>query len=188
MQLQKIKKACMAYLTCTIIHAESGDWISNGLAMYSADGVPMTPDTLAALWGLTSKERDALSIREGAAEDMGYEEDAISNVSDGDDVELVYRDAIESGGKVVRIYESLAGMLYIPAEILAPVEKKDGVSLGLRRIKRFGKDDMLVVSMEGYLATGYFVACDGKSNIGKEVRKRVEALEALTRGGEESAI
>lgn len=182
MQLQKIKKACQAYNTCTIIHAESGDWISNGLAMYSADGVPLTPDTLAALWGLTSKERDALVIHEGAPEDMGFEEDAISNVSDGDDVQMVYRDAIESGGKVVRIYASFAGMLYIPAEILAPVEKKDGVTLGLRRIRRFDKNDLLVVSSEGYLATGYFVANGGKSIIGKDVRQRVEALEALTRG------
>ena len=63
MQLQKIKKYAMSGTGCTIVHTvESGDWIQCGIAAYAADGVPLTADVLAALWGLTTKEKDILNI------------------------------------------------------------------------------------------------------------------------------
>lgn len=188
MQLQKIKKYAMSTMQCTIIHtAESGDWIQCGIAAYSADGVPLNVDVLAALWNLTSKERDQLNIQSATLEDIGYDEEAWSSVSDADDIEIVYQDAIEAQGDIVRIYKSYAGTLYLPTAALKPVERKDGVTLGLRRVKHFGKDNLLVVSMEGYLTTGIFAAMGDRSIVGKTVRERVRSLAELTRAAEEDA-
>lgn len=188
MQLQKIKKYAMSTMQCNIIHtAESGDWIHCGIAAYSADGVPLNTDVLAALWNLTSKERDQLNIQSATLEDIGYDEEAWSSVSDADDVEIVYQDAIEAQGDIVRIYKSHAGTLYLPTAALKPVKRKDGVTLGLRRVKHFDKDDLLVVSMEGYLTTGIFAAMGDRSIVGKTVRERVRSLAELTRAAEEDA-
>ena len=188
MQLQKIKKYALSTMQCTIIHtAESGDWIQCGIAAYSADGVPLNVDVLAALWNLTSKERDQLNIQSATLEDIGYDEEAWSSVSDADDVEIVYQDAIEAQGDIVRIYKSHAGTLYLPTAALKPVERKDGVTLGLRRVKHFEKDDLLVVSMEEYLTTGIFAAMGDRSIVGKTVRERVRSLAELTRAAEEDA-
>ncbi len=182
MQMQKIKKVCVAEGRADLMHTEGGDWIVCGQAMYSCDGLSLTPDMLAALWGLTAKERNLMTMQEYTPADIGLREEDVSNVSDGDDVEMVLQDSLETPAGLVRIYKGYNGNVYLRDALLTPVEKKDGVAVGLRRVQKFENERFIAVNMQGHTATRLFYANSDAGDLAKAVRRRVMKLYDLTGG------
>lgn len=64
MNVEKIKKRCMKYGTCVLITNDDQQWIGTDEALYSVEGVRLSAESIAGLFGLNREEQDKLQILE----------------------------------------------------------------------------------------------------------------------------
>lgn len=111
MNIQAIKRACLARMTAVLLTAPDGkQWITSGQSVYPVEGLRLDLDGLEALFDLTEKKRANLYMREGTSDDARL--DATDREGDEPAKEagkLVYLDelfiALETGRGIVYIPE-----------------------------------------------------------------------------------
>ena len=184
MQLDKIRKVCLANGAANLMHADCGDFINSGGAFYFCDGLAFTPDMLAAIFGLTEKQKALVVMQEFTPEDVGLrdgEEDSdVASLSDAEDKPLTLEETLETSQGTVRIYRApgeRSTRLYLPDAAIRAAEKKDGVEICLRRT---AAGECLAVACEGYLVRALFRADAGSGPLARAVRRRVLKLAAVT--------
>ena len=64
MNVEKIKKRCMKYGTCVLITNDDQQWIGTDEALYPVEGVRLSAESIAGLFGLNRDEQENLQIRE----------------------------------------------------------------------------------------------------------------------------
>lgn len=160
MNIAKIKRACLEHEQITLLHTEEGDWIGDGTALWTCDGMRFSADQVSVMMGLTPKQRSLTPITECTPADLNLAEEDFCAVSDADDVALAEVCAVSlDHGKAVVAYQrrdlnlrELRQERYLIGEgVFAPVETRDGPEIGLRTAL---SGEKLIVAARGYIAVG----------------------------------
>lgn len=95
-----------------------GQWLGDGFAAYPLDGLPyMIEPTLCALFDITEKQRETYFFRHGPSPD-GV---CLDNM-DSTEMKLDKENfSIAFGGKVLRPFQTRAGITFIETKYLSPV-------------------------------------------------------------------
>ncbi len=179
MQMNRIKRHCLAKGTANLMHTEGGDYIDAGGAFFSCDGLTFTPDTLATIWGLTRKKRFSCMMQEYTPADIGLSEDMVSMVADGEDKAIALVETVATEHGLVRIYASPEGdgYWYTMDEPLKAIEKRKVTEICLRR-----KDGRaMIVACEGYIVAMLAHADKDSGAYARAVKRRAEKLSAITK-------
>lgn len=72
MNLNAIKRNCMALGNAILMNAPGGQWISNGRAAWPVEAVELDEEAVACLFNLSEKQRNKMHIREMRQGDMRF--------------------------------------------------------------------------------------------------------------------
>lgn len=123
MKIQAIKKACMDREVFYLFNSRSGrQLLSNGVAAWPVEGITLTADMIPALFDLSEKQVQKLTIHETA---VPSEEHYVLEPMAGEE-ELKDLGLIWDAGTFYRALQSENGVLFIEAEQTKPGENKEG--------------------------------------------------------------
>lgn len=151
MKIQAIKKLCVDAGSVILFDMDDGQqWIGNGMAFWSTDGITLNEDMIPVLFDLNAKQRSEISIRRQDAPDMErYGMVPMQGEEMMDDLGLVW-----ACGSFYRALRSKRrGLLFVDTALLKPVESKEGIQFYVARYSERGTPiiaaygDMLVSAL-----------------------------------------
>lgn len=166
MKIQAIKKLCMDRRAFYIFNCSRGQqFLGNGVALWPVDGFQLTASMIPALFDISEKEKEKLTIREIEAIDERYtmepgpEEEPLKDLG-----------TIWHAGRFFRALEGSEGVLFIDTALTKPGEDRDGKFVYALR-KRPG-DTVPIVACYGDMLASAIVLPE----IGREMMERLEEI------------
>lgn len=123
MKIQAIKKLCMEMESFMLFNCENGrQLLCDGRGAWPVEGIKLTSDIIPALFDITEKQQDKISIRELPVPD---EERFALEPMEGEE-ELTDMGTIWNDGNFIRVLSGEDGLLFINQALTKPGENKEG--------------------------------------------------------------
>ena len=185
MNIARIKRKCLEARTIAVMHADEGDWIGDGDAWWTCDGLRFGEEQIVAVMGLTAKRRAMILFVETTPGDAGFDEADFTQVSDATD-ELLKRETTIcfDGGSTIGVYRSRNAenpeAWIIREDSFTPVQGKEGTEIALRRCQ---DGSSLMIAVRGYLTVGVTRPFERDGEVAASiVRRLLQTAETITGG------